>query len=132
MFFIDNQSRQAVYEQIISQTEKLILTGSLPADSPIPSVRSLSLDISVNPNTIQKAYSDLDRRGIIYSSAGKGSFVSPDAVQILLKEKISNIKSIETMANEFAVAGVKKEDVVAAVERGYERAREQMKGFENI
>ena len=72
MFKIDIMSRVPVYEQIIEQMEKFILTGILSAKEQVPSVRSLSVELSVNPNTIQKAYSDLDRREIIYSVPGRG------------------------------------------------------------
>ena len=67
MFMIDPMSRQPVYEQIIRQMERFILSGMLAPGDQLPSVRSLSLELSINPNTIQKAYSELDVRGIIYS-----------------------------------------------------------------
>lgn len=54
----------------------LILNGALEADSQLPSVRSLAVDLSINPNTIQRAYSELERRGLIYSIKGRGNFVS--------------------------------------------------------
>ena len=65
MFMIDPMSRQPVYEQIIRQMERFILSGMLAPGDQLPSVRSLSLELSINPNTIQKAYSELDVRGII-------------------------------------------------------------------
>ena len=68
MFQIDPMSRQAVYEQLIEQMERFILSGILKSGDQIPSVRSLSVDLSVNPNTIQKAYSQMDAKGMIYSS----------------------------------------------------------------
>ena len=72
MFQIDALSRVPVYEQLVDQMEKLVLSGLLKAGDPMPSVRSLSLDLLINPNTIQKAYSELDRRGILMSVPGKG------------------------------------------------------------
>ena len=61
MFQIDVMSRKPVYEQLINQMERFILTGVMHQDDQIPSVRSLSVELAVNPNTIQKAYSELDR-----------------------------------------------------------------------
>ena len=79
MFQIDSFSRVPVYEQIINQLEHFILTGILVADTQIPSVRNLSVSLSINPNTIQKAYAELDRNGIIYSVPGRGCFITKEA-----------------------------------------------------
>jgi len=121
VYIIDNQSRQAVYEQIIAQTERFILTGILGEKQPMPSVRSLSVELSVNPNTIQKAYTELDRRGIIYSAPGKGSFVSSEAKRIIAEEKLSNLTVIENAAYECALAGVEKRVIYEAIDKAYSR-----------
>ncbi len=71
MFVIDVMSRVPVYEQIINQVEEQILTGLLNSGDKMPSVRSLSVSLSINPNTIQKAYTELDRKAYSHSS-GKG------------------------------------------------------------
>ena len=65
MFHIDPLSRKPVYEQIIDQMERFVLTGLMKPGTQLPSVRSLSMELSINPNTIQKAYSELDARGVI-------------------------------------------------------------------
>ena len=75
MFVIDVMSRVPVYEQIINQVEEQIMTGILKEGDKMPSVRSLSVKLSTNPNTIQKAYSELDRRQMIVTVPGKGSFI---------------------------------------------------------
>ena len=62
MFVVDVMSRVPVYEQIIKQVEEQVLTGILKEGDKLPSVRSLSVKLSINPNTIQKAYTELDRR----------------------------------------------------------------------
>ena len=79
MFSIDPMSRCPVYEQLVEQVETYVLKGLLKAGDQMPSVRNLSLTLSVNPNTVQKAYSELDIRGIIQSVPGKGGFASKDA-----------------------------------------------------
>lgn len=121
MYAIDNQSRTAVFEQIIEQTERFVLTGVLAAHQPMPSVRALSVELSVNPNTIQKAYSDLERRGIIYVTPGRGSFVSPSAAEVLSQERLELLTVIGQHAHECALAGIEKEKVIEAVENGYRR-----------
>ena len=100
MFKIDNMSQKPVYEQLIEQTERYILMGVINAGDAMPSVRKLSLEASVNPNTIQKAYSELTGRGVLISVPGKGCFVcgiaeTPDwsnldkAVSQLLSQGVS-------------------------------------------
>ena len=74
MFQINIFNRKPIYEQLIDQTERLILTGILTEEEQLPSVRSLSVELSVNPNTIQKAYAELDRRGLTYVIPGRGKF----------------------------------------------------------
>lgn len=79
MFSIDLTSRTPIYEQIYKKMIELIITGTLRENDQIPSVRSLAKDINVNPNTVAKAYQELERNGIIYSLQGRGSFISkPD------------------------------------------------------
>ncbi|MEW4368270.1 GntR family transcriptional regulator [Paenibacillus kandeliae] len=81
MFELDIRSRKPIYEQLMDKIKELIVYGVLKPDEQLPSVRSLSAQLTVNPNTIQKAYRELEREGYIYSQAGKGSFVSPSQHQ---------------------------------------------------
>ena len=75
MFDIDLKSRTPIYEQLYKKIIELIINGILTEGSQIPSVRGLAKDIGVNPNTVSKAYAQLEREGIIYSLPGKGSFI---------------------------------------------------------
>ena len=68
MYQVDVMSRVPVYEQIVEQTKKFILSGILTAGDQIPTVRQLSASLSLNPNTVQKAFKELDRQGLIYSA----------------------------------------------------------------
>lgn len=76
MITIDYQSKLPLYEQIAKRFQTLILKGALPPDSQMPSVRSLAMDLSINPNTIQKAYAALEQQGFIYSVKGRGNYVA--------------------------------------------------------
>ena len=73
MIILDYRDRRPIYEQVISRFQELMLTGALEKDSQLPSVRSLAMELSINPNTIQRAYAELERQGDIYSIKGKGS-----------------------------------------------------------
>ncbi|MDO5564046.1 MAG: GntR family transcriptional regulator [Eubacteriales bacterium] len=75
MIVINYKDKRPIYEQIIDQFERLILTNVLKIDEAIPSVRNLSKDLSINPNTIQRAYQELEKEGFIYTIKGRGSFV---------------------------------------------------------
>lgn len=87
MSFINYQDPRPIYEQITDYYEKMIVNGVLKKDEQMPSVRQIAAELSVNPNTIQKAYAYLESRGFIYSVKGKGSFVSENTVLIREKKK---------------------------------------------
>lgn len=76
MIQLNLRDSRPIYEQIKDSFIKLILCGALSPDEKMPSVRALAMDLSINPNTIQKAYNELESEGYIYSVAGKGSFVN--------------------------------------------------------
>ena len=78
MILIDYQDRRPLYEQIVEKFKMLIVRGVLEGDAQMPSVRSLAAELSINPNTIQRAYAELERQGYIYPVKGRGNFVSQD------------------------------------------------------
>ncbi len=125
MFQIDVMSRTPVYEQLVEQVEKFILTGILSEGDKIPSVRSLSMELSVNPNTIQKAFAELDRRGLISSVPGKGCFVSEKALGALKVSKRGNLKELGDQVRELSLAGVTREEVISCVNKVFD---EEAKG----
>lgn len=88
MILLDYKDRRPIYEQVIEKFQQMILCGVLQAGEPMPSVRSLAMELSLNPNTIQRAYQELERSGYIYTVKGKGSFVSdsPDAARSKRRE----------------------------------------------
>lgn len=119
MFQIDSFSRTPVYEQIVNQLEHFILTGILTADTQIPSVRNLSVTLSINPNTIQKAYAELDRNGIIYSVPGRGCFITKEAKEILSNKKMGKLSNLKEIINELKLAGLPMDTVIATVKEVY-------------
>ncbi len=119
MFNVDKQSRTPIYEQIISNVEESILHGLLPEETKIPSVRELSTVLGVNPNTIQKAYTDLENRNITHSVPGVGRFISKDAVEILKGGSDKHFDTFfEAVAN-LKLIGVSKKDMISAIEKAY-------------
>lgn len=67
MIVLDYRDRRPLYEQVTEKLEELMFSGVLPSDSRLPSVRSMATELSINPNTIQRAYAELERQGYIYS-----------------------------------------------------------------
>ena len=76
MIVLDMFDKRPIYEQVVSAYQKQIAMGILVTDEKLPSVRQLAMEMSINPNTIQKAYAELERSGYIYSVKGKGNFVA--------------------------------------------------------
>lgn len=119
MLTIDKYSRVPIYEQIINQVEMHIALGDLPPGEVLPSVRSLSVQLSVNPNTLQKAYAELERRGLCYTVPGNGRFISPDAQEKLRIGRQALLKDIAQTATQLKQAGIPLADVLDAVARAY-------------
>ena len=82
MFSIDYRSRVPLYRQIVENVEKLAARGILAPDAQLPSVRGLAVDLSLNPNTVSRAYSELEAKGVIYSLPGRGNFVTADSAAL--------------------------------------------------
>lgn len=119
MFQIDKYGRTPIYEQIIEQSERLIASGVLKPDDQLPSVRTLSQTLSINPNTLQKAYAELERRGISYSVPGNGRFVSRQAQEIIGGRMRELIEEVHATSEKLCAAKVPMEQVIAAVETAY-------------
>ena len=110
MFSIDPMSRCPVYEQLVEQVETYVLKGILKAGDQMPSVR----------NTVQKAYSELDFRGIIQSVPGKGCFVSKDAFYAIEKKKRAHLNGLKDQIEEMRLAGIEKQEILYLIEQIYE------------
>ncbi len=124
MFLIDPLSRQPVYEQIIEQTERFILSGVLCPGSQLPSVRGLSVSLSINPNTIQKAYNDLERRGVLCTVPGKGCFVSQQATDVLKQQKRAQIGTFDALVRELKLVGVTPQDLKERIDLVFAERKE--------
>ena len=79
MISLNYRDSRPIYEQIKEGFKKLIATGAIESDEKLPSVRALATQLSINPNTIQRSYRELESEGYIISIPGKGSFVCDSA-----------------------------------------------------
>lgn len=78
MILLDYRDKRPIYEQMVEKLERLIVSGGLEQDSKMPSVRSMAVELAVNPNTVQRAYTLLEQEGYLYTVSGRGSFVAPE------------------------------------------------------
>ena len=79
MIFLDYRDKRPIYEQVVEKLERLIASGGLEPLTKMPSVRSLAMELSVNPNTVQRAYAQLEQDGYLYTVSGRGSFVTAES-----------------------------------------------------
>ena len=99
-----------------------IALGDLAPEQLLPSVRSLSVELSVNPNTLQKAYVELERRGLCYTVPGNGRFIAPDAPERLRASRQALLVDVAQTATKLAQAGIPLGDVLTTVSSAYEQA----------
>lgn len=92
MFQLDLKSRKTIYEQVVDNLKELMIAGVLKPDEKLPSVRELSKVLTVNPNTIQKAYRELEVQGYIYTVTGLGTFVAANKENRLNLDLLKEIK----------------------------------------
>lgn len=122
MIILDYKDRRPIYEQVIEKMEELMLLGVLVENEPLPSVRNLAMDLSINPNTIQRAYTELERQGYIYTVKGKGSFVAENSVMKENKKKELLIQVSEVI-DEAIRLGISDEEIKKMLEIQYGAAK---------
>lgn len=120
MIVIDYKDNRPLYEQIAERFKVLIERGVLKPQEQMPSVRSLAMDLSINPNTIQKAYAELERRGYIYTVKGRGNFVSYDE-ELKEKRRSQQLEEFRTKAVQAMEAGVTKAELLQIVNEIFEK-----------
>ena len=118
MIVLDYQDRRPLYEQVTEKFRTLIYQGVLPADSRIPSVRQLAMELSINPNTIQRAYMMLEQEGLIYPVKGKRNFVA-DTQKIQEESKENFRQEFLELVRKGNHTGFEEEELIALVQRGY-------------
>lgn len=107
---IDFRDKRPLYEQISGKLEELILCGVIGADEALPSVRALAMDLSINPNTVQKAYDALEQRGFCYSVAGRGRFAA-SVKEVLPARKEEFFEKLGDLIDEGNNLGVSYEEI---------------------
>ncbi|QQK07036.1 GntR family transcriptional regulator [Miniphocaeibacter halophilus] len=110
---------QPIYIQIMDYIKYQIIRGELKIDEKVPSVREIASTLKVNPNTVQRSYSELEREDVIYAKRGLGNFVTsdPDIVNNLKEEKAKEI--LDNFLNEIRKLGLTKYESIKLIEEGW-------------
>ena len=116
MIVIDYQSRTPIYEQIVLEIERYVVLGIYKPKQQIESIRELATSLGINPNTVKKAYDELERRGTITTISTKGTFITENTNK-LLKSKIEDtIRVIKEEIKELEKLGVSKEEILKKIQ----------------
>ncbi len=119
MIAVNFRDGRPIYEQVRDGFRQMILSGALPADSRLPSVRELAASLAINPNTIQRAYRELEAEGYICSVPGKGSFVRADN-QAAAQRRSELLGELARLGRELRLLGLGEEELLAALKGGDE------------
>ncbi|MBQ7337558.1 MAG: GntR family transcriptional regulator [Clostridia bacterium] len=114
---IDKTSRKPIYEQIVESIEREIAAGLLTEGVKLPSVRELSVLLDANPNTVQKAFTELDRAGLIISHPGRGCFVAKGARAAIRARGQAKLSEITAIARDLLRAGFSAAELQSALDR---------------
>lgn len=122
MIALDYRDKRPLYEQVKEKLIHLIAAGALPEDEKLPSVRVLAMELAINPNTVQRAYRELESEGFIYTVQGRGNFVSKSSMwqNSKYKEILDEIRALIEQAVRF---GVKKEELIELLEQVFRKER---------
>lgn len=130
MIILDYQDRRPIYEQVVEKFRILILNGALEPGSQMPSVRQLAMELSVNPNTIQRAYMELEQQGFIYPVKGRGSFVA-DSAEIQRINRITYYQELAGLVQKGRELGISREELMNRIKTYYDSGEKLRRGEEN-
>jgi len=123
MFELDLRSRAPLYEQLVEKIKELIVNNVLQADEQLPTIRVLAGELTLNPNTVQKAYRELEYRGYIYSLPGKGNFVRPTVPE----NNTARLQSLENelgrILSEMLYLGMSRQQINSLIEKSLSKSK---------
>lgn len=124
MIIIDSRSSTPIYEQIIIGIKELILKNVIKSGDKLPSVRELSTILTINPNTVSKAYMELEKQNIVESIKGKGTFINSNYRKPVSEEKLSKlILDFKRLILEANYLGLEENDLILLLDEGFKEIR---------
>ncbi len=124
MITIDYSDTRPLYEQIVDKLKNYILKGVLEPDSQLMSVRAMAMELSINPNTIQRAYAELEREGFIYTIKGRGNFVRYHQA-LLDRRKEELVDHMEMVLKEADDLGIARGELIEMLEARLKKAEKE-------
>ncbi|ACL76932.1 GntR family transcriptional regulator [Ruminiclostridium cellulolyticum] len=121
MIQLDFKDPRPLYEQIKDKIKELVINGAVEPDDKILSVRELAQTLTINPNTIQKAYKDLEAEGIIYSVKGKGNFIAPLDKSSVDSKRKELLLSIQKTVEELIFLHTPQQEVIDVIQNTYKK-----------
>jgi len=120
--FVDTRSGVPIYKQIVRQVEKGVIGGLLKPGDQLPTVREVALELTINPNTVARAYRDLEQEGIIESIQGRGTFISGNLPHPSMEDKEMIIKDkIEELIREARQLNISQAKLVKMLDEAFNR-----------
>lgn len=125
LIYIDSRSSTPIYEQIIHGIKENILKGILQKGDKLPSVREMAALLSTNPNTVSKAYQELERENVIETLRGKGTFVSSNYIPKLEEERMTKLKEeIKKIIIEAHYLGIDRQNLIDIMDEFYKEVQQ--------
>ncbi|MCL2501252.1 MAG: GntR family transcriptional regulator [Defluviitaleaceae bacterium] len=118
MFLIDIKSRTPIYAQVVDNFKRLINKGVLRPDDKVPSVRDMAQTLTINPNTVQKAYRELEAQGYFYTVLGQGNFIAVPDTSHEIEAFFLRLKDI---AQDLIDRGIPKERIIDFIRVGWNK-----------
>lgn len=116
MICIDLKDSRPIYEQVVERFKLLILKGVIEQDEKLPSVRNLAVELALNPNTIQRAYGELERQGYIYTVKGKGNFAT-DSNILMDRYKEEILDQLKALCKTAISIGMTEEELISSIRK---------------
>ncbi|MBR3882723.1 MAG: GntR family transcriptional regulator [Clostridia bacterium] len=117
MINLDYQSRKPIYMQIVNGIERYVALEILKPEQQIPSIRDLATELGVNPNTVKKAYSILEQRGVIVTLSTKGTFITIKTDKVFEKTVEEKIEEIKKQINELEKFGIDRKEIIKRISK---------------
>ena len=123
MLHIDYNDRRPIYEQLCEQIKQMVLLGVYAPGSQLPSVRQLAVELALNPNTVQRAFSELERQDVICPVKGKGNFISQDEEMLRRQSRLDILQELRHTAKRARDAGIERQELFTEVAAVYDADR---------